>query len=123
MKIVLTLVALTLLAVGPVALLAPDVAAAAFGIAASTPEARAYLLAAAARDSALGLILLALLGLGAGRRVLAAVVLGTALIGACDALNYVTYMAWRGGPALIVHVGGLVVLLVVGAWLWLQESR
>ena len=123
MKTLLALIALALVAFGPLALLAPDAAAAAFGIAAATPESHAYLLATAARDTALGAILFALIGLDAPRRVLAAFVLGVGLVGACDALTYLAYTAWRGGPALVVHVGGLVVLLAVGLWLWRHDAN
>jgi hypothetical protein len=118
MRKVLVLVALALISLAPVAQLAPDVAATAFGIPAGTAEARAYLVAAATRDLALGVWLLALLALRANRRVLAASVLAIAIVAAGDAANVVAYSGWRGASALVLHMGGLGVLLAVGWWLW-----
>ena len=118
MKTTVALIGLALLAFGPTALLVPEVAAGGYGVPADTPEARAYLLATAARDVALGCWLLAMLGLGVSRRALAASVLAIALVAASDATILATYTGSLATPALAIHVAGLIVLLAVGSWLW-----
>jgi hypothetical protein len=118
MKTIVVLIGLALMALGPTALLMPEVAAGGYGVPADTPEARAYLLATAARDLALGCWLLAMLGLGVSRRALAASVLAIALVALSDAMVLVTYTGSFATPALAVHVAGLIVLLAVGSWLW-----
>ena len=122
-RIALALIGLTLVAVGPVAVLAPATAATAFGIPAATVEARAYLLASATRDVALGIWLLALVRLRAGRRLLASSVFAIALVAAGDATNVAAYAGWQASPALTPHIGGVVVLLVLGLYLWRGESE
>lgn len=118
MKTVLLVIGVALLSVGPVALLMPEAAATAFGIPADTPQARAYLLATATRDVALGSWLLALLGLRADRRLLAASMLVIALVAAGDATNVVMHTGWHDAQALAIHVSGLGLLLALGWWLW-----
>lgn len=115
------LVGCALIAAGPATLLAPDEAAGAFGIAADSPEARGYILATASRDVALGVWLLALLALKADPRILAASVGAISVVAAADAVNVLTSPVGRPFPALIGHAGGLVVLLVLGWWLWKRE--
>jgi hypothetical protein len=117
MKTIVGLIGLALMALGPTALLVPEVAAGGYGVPADTPEARAYLLATSARDVALGCWLLAMLGLGVSQRALAASVLAIALVALSDAMILVMYSGSLATPALAVHVAGLVVLLAVGAWL------
>jgi hypothetical protein len=118
MRLVLLIIAGALLAFGPLALFATDTAASAFGIPADSAASRAYVLATATRDVALGCWLLALLGLRAGRRVLAASVLAIALVAAGDAANVAAHAGWQGASALVIHIGGLVALIVVGVWVW-----
>ena len=115
-RITLALVGSALIAVGPVTLLAPDTAASAFGIPATTAETKAYLLASAMRDVALGSFLLAALARRASRRLLAGYVLALAFVAAADATNVAAYTTRHGGAsALVVHVGGVVVLAAL-AW-------
>jgi len=115
-RIALALVGSALIAVGPATLLAPDTAASAFGIPATTAETKAYLLASAMRDVALGSFLLAALALRASRRLLAGYVLALAFVAAADATNVAAYTARHGGAwALVVHVGGFIVLAAL-AW-------
>jgi hypothetical protein len=118
MKTVYVLIGVALLSAGPLSLLMPEAAAAAFGIPADTPHAKAYLLATATRDVALGCWLLAFLGLRAGRRPLAASMLAIALVAAGDAANVVVHAGWNGTPALVVHIGGLGGLLALAWRLW-----
>ena len=115
-RIALAVVGLALIAVGPMAVLAPATVATAFGIPAATADARAYLLASATRDVALGIWLLALVRLRPGRRVLASSLSAIALVAAGDAVNVAAYAGWQ--PALVLHIGGLFVLLVLGLYLW-----
>ncbi len=119
----LMLIAFALIAVGPMTVLAPATAATAFGIPAATAEARAYLLASATRDVALGIWLLALVRLRAGRRLLASSVFAIALVAAGDATNVAAYMGWQPAPALVLHIGGVFVLLMLGLYLWRGESE
>jgi hypothetical protein len=116
MKKFLVLIAFGLLAFGPLALLAPETAASAYGIRADSPETRAYLFAAAVRDVALGCWLLALLGLGATRQMLAASVFAIAIVAAGDAANVLAHTGWRSSTALVVHAGGFFALVAVGIW-------
>ena len=115
-------IALVLIAVGPAALAAPETAAYLFGIPAETSESRAYLLAAATRDVALGSWLLVLLALGVGQRVLAASVLAIAIVAAGDATNVLAHSESRSTLALVGHVGGLGALLALGWWLWRADE-
>jgi hypothetical protein len=122
MNIGLHLVGLVLVAFGPAALVAPETAAYMFGIPADTSESRAYLLAAATRDVALGTWLLALLRLRVGQRVLAASVLAIAIVAAGDATNVLLHSGSRSGFALVGHVGGLGALLALAWWLWRADQ-
>jgi hypothetical protein len=118
-RIVLASIGFALVAVGPAALLTPDTAATAFGIPAATADARAYLVASATRDVALGIWLLALIRLRAGSRLLAASVFAIALVAVGDALN-VAVNAGHVAPALVPHLAGVFVLLVLGLYLCLS---
>ena len=107
-----------MIAAGPAALLVPDRAASAFGIPVEQREARAYLLAAAARDSALGVALLAAVRAASRRTVIVTTVFAVAFVAAADASNVAAYVGWTGASALLLHVGGLVALVVLGGVLW-----
>jgi hypothetical protein len=122
MKAALAVIGVVLIAVGPVTLLAPDTAATAFGIPADTPAARAYLLAAGVRDVALGGWLLALLWLGARSRELAVSILAIAVVAAGDAANVVANVGSESGMALLVHIGGLTVMVALGCRLWMSRE-
>jgi hypothetical protein len=118
MKVGLVVIGLVLIGFGPAALVAPETAAHLFGIPADTPESRAYLLAAATRDVALGAWLLALLAVRVRRRVLAVSVLAIAIVAAGDAANVFMHAGPRGALALGTHLGSLSMLLALGWWLW-----
>ena len=118
MRKAVIIIGVGLLAFGPLALLSPETAASAYGIPADTPESRAYLLAAATRDVALGSLLFALLGLRASLRMLAASVFAISVVAAADAANVIAHTGWRGSNALVIHVGGFCGLLAMGCWLW-----
>lgn len=115
MKTLLALVGFGLIGFLPAALLAPGLAADAFGIPTDTAEAESYLFAAAVRDSALGVGLLAALALGAGRRVLAGLLFALAVVAAGDAVNVVAHRGFTG-LAPVIHIGSLVGLVVLGVW-------
>lgn len=117
-RILMALIAAALIAAGPAAFLAPDRAGEAFGVAASTREARVYLLATATRDLALGIWLLSLVVLRVDRRVLAASAFALAVVAAGDVVNVATYSAGRNPSALVVHVAGFSLLAVLGVVLW-----
>ena len=122
MNRLLTFIGVTLVALGPAALVSPPFAARMYGISADTPSAEAYLLAAATRDVALGIGLLTALGFGARRRVLAALLLGIALVAAGDAANVLLHAGWKNPLALAVHIGGFAVVLTIGLWLWRTDG-
>lgn len=109
---------MALLVPGPIALIAPDFAASAFGIPVPSVEAKAYLLAIGARDIALGVWLLSLIALGAKGRLLAVSVWSIAIVAAGDALNVGLFTQWQNVQSLVPHVGGFIVLIAAGWWLW-----
>ena len=111
-------IGLALLVPAPVALMAPGLAASAFGIPVPTVEAQAYLLAIGIRDVALGVWLLSMLALGAAPRLLAASLWSISIVAAGDALNVGTYSQWQNFQALVPHVAGIVVLVAIGWRLW-----
>lgn len=118
MKLILVVIGVVLIAAGPAGLLAPDAAAAGYGIPADSTGARSYLLAAGVRDAALGIWLLALLWLGADRRMLALSLLSIAVVAAGDAAIVLAHGGDEGTRALLVHVTALSVLLFLSGWLW-----
>ena len=118
MKTGLAVIGFVLVGFGPAALIAPETAAHLFGISADTPESRAYLLAAATRDVALGVWLLALLAVRVRRRVLAVSVLAIAVVAAGDAANVFVHSGLGSALALGTHLGSLGMLLALGWWLW-----
>ena len=122
LKIVLVVIGIALLSAGPAALLAPESAAAAYGIAVDSPGAEAYLLASGIRDVALGVWLLALVGLGANRRLLAVSLLAIAVVAAGDALVVLLHSGGNGTPALFVHFAGLALLLLLVWLLWRHRA-
>lgn len=122
MKLVVAIIAVVLLAAGPAALVAPESAATAFGIALDGPASRVYLLATATRDAALGSLLLGLLGLGVRRRVLATSLWSIAIVAAGDASNVIVHATSERSLALVTHLGGLAALLGLGWWLWRSDD-
>ncbi len=116
------LIGVGLIGIGPVALVAPEAGAELFGIPSRSAEAHAYLWAAATRDVAIGGMLLALLALGVRERVLGACVAVVGLIPIGDALNVYRHAGLDAMPALAVHVGSIVFLGVLAAWLWRHDG-
>ncbi|MHB8901857.1 MAG: DUF4267 domain-containing protein [Thermoguttaceae bacterium] len=123
MKSVLSILGVVLVAIGMSAVVATDLLAAGFGIAVDSAASRAYVVATATRDIAMGCWLLALVRLDAGRRTLAASVLAIAIVAVGDAVNVLTHSGGRVPLAIIGHLGGLVVLVSLGAWLWRTGSE
>jgi hypothetical protein len=117
MRTLLALAGVGLIGFLPAALVAPELAAEAFGTAADSPEARTYLTAAAIRDAALGVGVLAALALGASRRVLAGLVFALAVVAGGDAVNVVAHHGFTG-IAPVIHIGSFVGLVVFGLWVW-----
>ncbi len=76
------------------------------------------MLAIGARDVALGVWLLAMVALRAESRLLAASVWSIAIVAGCDALNVGLFTRWQNVMSLGPHIGGLVVLIALGYWLW-----
>ena len=122
-KSLLALIGVVLLAVGLSALALPDRLATLFGIPTDSAASRAYVVAAGTRDIAMGLWLLALLGLGASRRDVAASISAMALVAAADAANVYAHSGTRSGMALLAHLGSFVALASVGAWLWSRRGE
>ena len=111
------LIGIGLLAVGAVAIAAPETAALMFGVPTQTTEARAYVWATATRDVAIGCWFLALLALRVSRQALGASLIVMALIPIGDFVN-VYRNASQSTMALLLHGGSSVVFLAFGVWLW-----
>jgi len=121
LSIALTGIGVALIVAGPATLLVPDRAASAFGIGAEDPHARAYLLASAVRDAALGTCLLAAATVRSRRRLLAWLLVAFALVAAGDATIVAAYVGWRARSSLAVHVGSLFVLVLLASHLWRMD--
>ena len=112
------LIGVSLVAVGGLAVVAPETAAAMFGVPVGAGEPHAYVRAAGVRDVAIGAGLLALLSLRVGRRALGASLLAAAAIPLGDALIVATSGGAGSAPALVLHGAAVVAFLALGAWLW-----
>lgn len=122
LRVFVAAVGLALLIPGPVALIAPDAAASAFGIPADTSAARAFLVAMSVRDVSLGIVLLSLLRLKARSRELAAAVLAVAMVAAGDAATVAYTSGQSSVAAILTHSSGLVFLLILGWRLWVRPA-
>lgn len=99
------LLGLGLVAVGIAALLVPGLAAAVYGVDATTLSARIFVRAAGVRDLAIGGILLGLLARRIESRALGIAVLGTTLVPIVDSLNVLQGSGLR--LAVILHAGSI----------------
>jgi hypothetical protein len=110
------LIGLGLLAVGAFAIASPETAAVMFGVPMQATEAKAYVLATATRDVAIGCWFLTLLALRVRRQTLGASLIVVALIPIGDFIN--VYSNAGKGPALLLHGGSSLAFLAFGVWLW-----
>jgi Domain of unknown function (DUF4267) len=117
MKVLVFLAGIGLLSAGPATMTVPELAANAYGIPLGSDEALGYLRATAIRDVALGCWLLAMLFLGSSFRILAFSVFSIAVVALGDAINVLLH-AGSSTSSMLVHVGGLVVLVALGLALW-----
>jgi len=116
------LIGIGLLAVGAFAIASPETAAVMFGVPTQAIEARAYVLATATRDLAIGCWFLALLALRVRRQTLGASLVVVALIPIGDFIN-VYSNAPESTTALLLHGGSSMAFLAFGAWLWRTDLR
>ena len=109
------LVAVGIIFIGARFLLIPLPAAAAFGVPADDAHRLAYLWAKGTRDIVSGLLLIALVRIGAGRRVVAVFMAVAALIPVGDFLNVYVNEGVGNPGALAIH-GGTAVGMLALAW-------
>ncbi len=116
MKTLVLLVGLGLISVGPMTAISPDFAAQTYGVELTSADGLGFLRATAIRDVALGVTLIALLGIGSSLRTLSAAVLSLGVVAAGDALNVFLH---RGSvsAAMGLHLFGLLLLMTIGWWL------
>lgn len=111
------LIAVGIIFIGARFLIAPRAAAEGFGIPADGSQAFAYLWAKGTRDIVSGLLVIALLWLGVGRRVLAAFIGVAALIPIGDFINVYLNLGVRNPMALAIHGGTAIFMLILAAFL------
>ncbi len=122
LRILIISIGIALLIPAPLTLFSPTLAATAFGIPANTEEARAYLLAIATRDVALGVWLLALVAFKAQPRLLAVSLWSIGIVAVGDAINVGIYNQGNNMAPLIPHIAGILVLGLMGGWLWSRTA-
>jgi hypothetical protein len=117
------LIAVGIIVIGARFLLVPLPAAAAFGVPADDAHPLAYLWAKGTRDIVSGLLLIALVRIGAGRRVVAVFIAVAALIPLGDFLNVYANERVGNPVALAIHGGTAVGMLVLAWCLSPKEQR
>ena len=116
------LIAVGIIVIGARFLLVPLPAAAAFGVPADDAHKLAYLWAKGTRDIVSGLLLIALVRIGAGRRVVAVFMAVAALIPVGDLLNVYANEGAGNPVALAIHAGTAVSMLIL-AWCLLPGQQ
>jgi len=116
------LIAVGIIVIGARFLLVPLPAAAAFGVPADGAHTLAYLWAKGTRDIVSGLLLIALVRIGAGRRVVAVFMAVAALIPVGDFLNVYANEGVGNPVALTIH-GGTAVSMLILAWCLLPREQ
>lgn len=116
------LIAAGIIFIGARFLLEPLTAAAAFGVPANETHPFTYLWAKGTRDIVSGLLLIALVRIGAGRRVVAVFIAVAALIPVGDFLNVYANEYVRNPVALAIHGGTAVGMLALAWCLWPEEQ-
>lgn len=120
----MVLIGICLIAVGTLAVVAPETAAAMFGVPASaTTQTRAYVWSTGTRDIVIGIWFVALVVLRVGRRLLGASLLVTALIPVGDVIIVYFNSGTRSALPLILHSTSIVLFTVFGIWLWRGRER
>ncbi len=112
------LIAAGIIFIGLRFLVQPLPAAAAFGVSADGSSNFAYLWAKGTRDIVSGLLLIALLGIHAGRRVVALFLAVAALIPLGDLANVWMNVGTQRPVALAIHGSTVVGMLVLSGWLF-----
>jgi hypothetical protein len=112
------LIAAGIIFIGARFLIVPLSAAKAFGVPADGTPTLAYLWTKGTRDIVSGLLVIALLWLGAGRRTLAAFIGVAAVTPIGDLLNVYVNVGTSNPVALAIHGGTAVFMLVLATALW-----
>ncbi len=107
----------SLLAIGALAITAPEVAARMYGVPSEGVSTRAYVWATGLRDVAIGGWLLALVALRVDRRVIATSILVLALIPLGDLLIVAVTFGLGSKAALALHGAAIGGFAVLGGWL------
>ena len=111
-----------LIVIGIAALVAPGFAAAHYGIDATTSSGLVFVRAAGARDIAIGGILLGLFAFQSETRMLGIAVLIATLVPILDTLS-VLQASGLHSPALVLHAGSILPLLILGvALIWARPK-
>lgn len=111
-----------LIVIGITALVAPGFAAAQYGIDATTSSALVFVRAAGARDIAIGGILLGLFAFQSETRILGIAVLFATLVPIVDTLS-VLQVSGLHSPALVLHAGSILPMLILGvALIWARPK-
>lgn len=116
------LIAIGIIVIGARFLVVPLPAAAAFGVPADDAHRLAYLWAKGTRDIVSGLLLIALVRIGAGRRVVAVFMAVAALIPIGDFLNVYANEGLGNPAALAIH-GTTAFGMLILAWCLLPRER
>jgi hypothetical protein len=116
------LIALGIIFIGARFLFQPLAAATAFGVPARGSPTFAYLWAKGTRDIVSGLLLLAFLGVHAGRRLVAVFLAVAALIPIGDFVNVALNMGTRHAAALVMHGSTAVAMVILAALLFATRA-
>jgi hypothetical protein len=116
------LIALGIIFIGARFLFQPLTAATEFGVPARGSPSFAYLWAKGTRDIVSGLLLLAFLGVHAGRRLVAVFLAVAALIPLGDFVNVALNEGTRHAGALVVHGSTFVTMVILAAFLFATRA-
>lgn len=120
---VMVLIGISLIAVGTLAMVAPETAAAMFGVPASTNQTLAYVWSTGTRDIVIGIWLIALIVLRVSQRVLGASLLVTGLIPVGDVFIVYINSGTRSALPLVVHCAAIALFFAFGLLLWQDRKR
>lgn len=120
---VMVLIGISLIAVGTLAMVAPETAAAMFGVPASTNQTLAYVWSTGTRDIVIGIWLIALIVLRVSQRVLGASLLVTGLIPVGDVFIVYINSGTRSALPLVAHSAAIAMFFAFGLWLWQDRKR
>lgn len=117
------LIGISLIAVGTLALVAPETATAMFGVTTSAAQTRAYVWTTGTRDIVIGIWFVVLVVLRVGRRLLGASLLVTGLIPVGDVIIVYINSGTRSALPLSLHSASIVLFTAFGIWLWRGRER